>query len=108
MIKPLQQIALMIKPLQQIALGTFTKGLPVDISKALVIKGCETLEDAYKEAVKYECKMEAKIIPDTRYRPKTEGPQVWDRLYASPRKDHMHLEVRDGHHARLTTTLHVA
>ena len=62
------QISLMIRPLQQTALGTFTRGLPTDIAKALVIKGCATLEEAYEEAVRYESKMNTKLIRDTRHR----------------------------------------
>ena len=50
------QISLMIRPLQQTALETFTRGLPTDIARAIVIKGCATLEKAYEEAVRYESK----------------------------------------------------
>ena len=72
-----EQAALMVKPLQQTALGTFIRGLPTDIAKAIVIKGCTTLERAYEEAVRYECKMDAKLIPDTRYRSKFDNPYAW-------------------------------
>ena len=61
------QLKLMILPLLQSALDTFTRGLPADIAQAIVIKGCTTFEDAYAEVLRYECKMDAKIIPDTRY-----------------------------------------
>ena len=62
------QISLMIRPLQQTALGPFTRGQPTDISTAIVIKGCATLEEAYEEAVRYESKMDSKLMPGTRYR----------------------------------------
>ena len=63
----------MIRPLQHTTLETFTRGLPTDIAKAIVIKGCVTLEEAYEEAVRYESKMVAKLIPDTRHRIRSEG-----------------------------------
>ena len=71
------QVALKVRLLQQIALGTFIRGLPTDIAKAIVIKGCTTLEWAYEEAVRYECKMDAKLIPDTLYRSRFDNPYAW-------------------------------
>ena len=79
-----EQISLMIRPLQQTALGTFTRGLPTDIAKALVIKGCATLEEAYEEAIRYEAKMDAKLIPDTRHRIRSDNPPTWDRSDFGP------------------------
>ena len=74
-----EQQKAMSLPLQQTALGTFIRGLPVDIAKAVVLKGCKTLDEAREEAVNYECKMDSKLLPDTRHKVRPDNPYGWEK-----------------------------
>ena len=53
--------------------------MPVDIAKAVVLKGCKTLDEAREEAVNYECKMDSKLLPDTRHKVRPDNPYGWEK-----------------------------
>lgn len=72
-------------PLQPLAMDTFIKGLPVDIARSVDACGARTLEEAYKEAVRIEARMEAQVLPDTRFKARPELTP-WERAqYAAER-----------------------
>lgn len=54
----------MMTPMVKAAVDVFIRGLPTDLSKSVDLGKPATLEEAYKEAVRLESRMEAHTISD--------------------------------------------
>lgn len=63
-----EHIAQMMAPVNNAAVDIFIRGLPAEIARGVDLHKPTTLKSAYEEAVRLEVRMEARILPDMRYR----------------------------------------
>ena len=89
-----EHVNYMMFPLESRVVDIFIKGLPIDIAKAVDAAKPADLDTAYREAVRMEMRMDANILPDTRYKVVQKDSHAWKREeYASAGQ---HRQWRDN------------